>query len=198
MTNRSILWITRLIIPSTLAFAAILVCVGSASAQVNSTLSSPGSAPVMPQPTSLSTSPDPTLQLDQTGQVPLPLPTGARLTLKDAIAIALKYHPLAAQAAAESGAAEEQVGEARSYLGPQLYGISEYLRSTANGIGNTTYYNFADVFPRLTGTNHIAIPSRLRTAAWICRAAPLRSCSDPRRAAACESGPDFRGLAALF
>ena len=167
MTNRSILWITRLIIPSALAFAAIHACVGSASAQVNSTLSSPGAAPVMPEPTSPSTSPDLTLQLDQTGQVPLPLPTGARLTLKDAIAIALKYHPLAAQAAAESGAAEEQVGEARSYLGPQLHGISEYLRSTANanGIGNTTYYNFSDVFPRLTGTNH-DLPSNDTAKSW--------------------------------
>ena len=108
MTNRSILWITRLIIPWTRAFAAILVCFGSASAQLNSTLSSLGAAPVVPQPTSLSTSPDQTLQLDQTGQVPLPLPTGARLTLKDAIGIALKYHPLAAQAAAESGAAKNR------------------------------------------------------------------------------------------
>jgi outer membrane protein len=154
MTNRSILWITRLVIPSTLAFAAILAYAGSASAQVNSTLPSPGTAPMMPDPASPSTSPDQTLQLDQTGQRPLPLPTGARLTLKDAIAIALQYHPLAAQAAAESGAAEEQVGEARSYLGPQLYGVSEYLRSTENGIGNTSYYNLSDVFPRLTGTNH--------------------------------------------
>src|SRR5260370_18480078 len=97
MTNRSILWITRLIIPSTLAFAAILACVGSASAQVNSTVSSAGAAPMMPEPTSTSTSPDLTLQLDQTGQAPLPLPPGARLTLKDAIAIALKYHLLPAQ-----------------------------------------------------------------------------------------------------
>jgi outer membrane protein len=165
MTNRSILWITRLVIPSTLAFAAILACAGSASAQVNSTLLSPGAAPVMPEPTSPSTSPDLTLQLDQTGQRPLPLPTGARLTLKDAIAIALQYHPLAAQAAAESGAAEEQVGEARSYLGPQLYGISEYLRSTDNGIGNTSYYNFSDVFPRLTGTNH-DLPSGNTAKSW--------------------------------
>jgi outer membrane protein len=154
MTNRSILWITRLVIPSTLAFAAILACAGSASAQVDPTLSSSGAAPVLPDPTSPSTSPDLTLRLDQTDQRPLPLPMGARLTLKDAIAIALQYHPLAAQAAAESGAAEEQVGEARSYLGPQLYGVSEYLRSTENGIRNTSYYNFSDVFPRLTGTNH--------------------------------------------
>src|ERR1700752_1625333 len=68
----------------------------------------------------------------------LPLPAGSQLTLKDAISIALQYHPRAAKAAAESGAAQEQVGEARSYLGPQLSGVSEYLRSTNNGIGNTT------------------------------------------------------------
>jgi len=87
------------------------------------------------------------------------------LTLKDAITIALKYHPLAAQAAAESGAAEEQVGEARSYLAPQLYGISEYLRTTDNGIGNTSYYNFSNVFPRLTGRNH-DLPSGDTAKSW--------------------------------
>jgi outer membrane protein TolC len=114
---------------------------------------------------SASTRPDQTLQLDQTGQRPLPLPAGAPLTLKDAIAIALKYHPLAAQAAAESGAAEEQVAEARSYLGPQLYGVSEYLRTTENGIRNTSYYNFSEVFPRLTGTNH-DLPSIDTSQSW--------------------------------
>ena len=67
----------------------------------------------------------------------LPLPYGSRLSLKQAISIALEYHPKAAQAAAESGASEEQIGEARSYLGPQVYGLSEYLRSTDNGIGDT-------------------------------------------------------------
>jgi hypothetical protein len=74
--------------------------------------------------------------------------------LKDAISIALKYHPIVAHAAAESGAAEERVGKARSYLGFQLYGVSEYLRTTDNGIGETSYYNFSDVLPRLTRTNH--------------------------------------------
>jgi outer membrane protein TolC len=165
MTNRSVPWITRLVVPSTLAFAAVLACAGPASAQLNSTLSSPDAAPVMPNPVSPSTGPDLTLQLDQTGQRPLPLPTGARLTLKDAIAIALQYHPSAAQAAAESGAAEEQLGAARSYLGPQLYGVTEYLRTTDNGIGNTSYNNFSDVFPRLTGTNH-DLPSGDTEKSW--------------------------------
>jgi hypothetical protein len=89
----------------------------------------------------------------------LPLPTGSRLSLKQAIAIALKYHPKAAQAAAESGAAQERIGEARSYLGSQLYGISEYLRATGNGISNTNYYNWNGILPRITGTNHDLPPS---------------------------------------
>ena len=84
----------------------------------------------------------------------LPLPAGSQLTLKQAISVTLKNHPQAAEAAAESNAAEEQVGEARSYLGPQLAGVSEYLRSTENGIGNTSYYNPAGILPRITGTNH--------------------------------------------
>jgi outer membrane protein len=84
----------------------------------------------------------------------LPLPAGSRLSLKQAISIALKYHPRAAQAFAESAAAEEQVGEARSYLGPQVYGVSEYLRGTENGIGNTSYYNLNGVLPRISGVNH--------------------------------------------
>ena len=84
----------------------------------------------------------------------LPLPFGSRLSLKQAISIALKYHPKAAQAAAESGASEEQIGEARSYLGPQVYGLSEYLRSTDNGIGDTTFYNLNGVLPRIPGRDH--------------------------------------------
>jgi outer membrane protein len=84
----------------------------------------------------------------------LPLPQGSRLSLKQAISIALKYHPRAAQAAAETGAAEEQIGEARSYLGPQVYGLGEYLRSTDNGIGNTSFYNVNGIIPRIAGNNH--------------------------------------------
>ncbi len=84
----------------------------------------------------------------------LPLPAGSQLTLKQAIEIALRDHPLVAEATAQTGAAEEQVSAARSYLGPQLYGVSEYLRSTDNGIGNTSYYNPDGVLPRMTGRNH--------------------------------------------
>ncbi len=89
-----------------------------------------------------------------TGTLELPLPAGSQLSLKEAITIALKYHPRVAEAAAETGAAEEQVGEARSALGPQVYGVSEYLRNTVNGVGNTSFYNPAGILPRLSGRNH--------------------------------------------
>jgi outer membrane protein len=161
MTNRPVCCSARLVIPSTLAFVAIFACTRSAFAQVISTISPPGALPVMPAASLSARIP----QFDSTNQATLPLPRGASLTLKDAITIALKYHPLATQAAAESGAAEEQVGEARSYLGPQLYGISEYLRTTDNGIGNTSYYNYSNVFPRLTGRNH-DLPSGDTAKSW--------------------------------
>ncbi|MGD0075134.1 MAG: TolC family protein [Candidatus Binataceae bacterium] len=83
-----------------------------------------------------------------------PIIPGSQLTLKDAIAIALKYHPRGLEAAAQSGAAGERVGEARAALLPQVYGSAQYLRSTANGIGNTEYYDVGGMFPRETGRNH--------------------------------------------
>ncbi len=95
----------------------------------------------------------------------LPLPAGSQITLKQAIEIALRDHPLVAEAAAQTGAAQEQVGEARSYLGPQLYGVSQYLRSTDNGIGNTSYYNPDGVLPRMTGRNH-DLPSSDFSQSW--------------------------------
>jgi outer membrane protein len=82
-----------------------------------------------------------------------PIAAGSELTLKQAIEIALEFHPRRQQAIAESGAAQERVGEARSYMLPQAYGLSDYLRSTNNGIGNTQYYS-ENLFPRLSGTNH--------------------------------------------
>jgi outer membrane protein len=83
-----------------------------------------------------------------------PITPGAQLTLKEAIAISLKFHPRRHEAAAQSGAAGERVGEARAELLPQVYGTAQYLRSTANGIGNTEYYNVEGVLPRESGRNH--------------------------------------------
>src|SRR5260370_21642796 len=82
-----------------------------------------------------------------------PITPGSQLTLKQAIAIALEFHPRRQEAISESGAARERIGEARSYMLPQVYGASQYLRSTTNGIGNTEYYSLGFV-PRISGTNH--------------------------------------------
>src|SRR5208283_5105407 len=83
-----------------------------------------------------------------------PIPPGSQLMLQQAIAIALKYHPRLQEATDDTSAAQQQIGQARSYLGPQLFGGAQYLRSTDNGIGNASYYNLDGAFPRLTGTNH--------------------------------------------
>jgi len=99
-----------------------------------------------------------TAQSQPTNSTGGPIPPGSQLTLKDAIAIALKYHPRLQEAADNTSAAQQQIGQARSYLGPQLFGAAQYLRSTDNGIGNASYYNPDGAFPRLTGTNH-ALPS---------------------------------------
>jgi len=55
-------------------------------------------------------------------------------------------------------AAQERVGEAKSELLPQIYGAADYLRSTDNAIGNTTYLNPGFV-PRITGTLHGGAPN---------------------------------------
>ncbi len=94
-----------------------------------------------------------------------PIPPNSQLTLKDAIAIALKYHPRLQEAADNTNAAQQQIGQARSYLGPQLFGAAQYLRSTENGIGNTTYYNADGAFPRVSGTNH-NLPSNDTSQSW--------------------------------
>jgi outer membrane protein len=94
-----------------------------------------------------------------------PIPSGSQLTLKQAIAIALKYHPRLQEAADNTSAAQQQIGQARSYMGPQLFGGAQYLRSTDNGIGNASYYNLEGAFPRLTGTNH-NLPSNDYSQNW--------------------------------
>jgi outer membrane protein len=96
---------------------------------------------------------------------PEPIPPGSELTLERAIQIAVKYHPRLLEAAETTNAAGARVGEARSYLGPQLYGDSDYLRSTENGIANTSYFDFMGMYPRMTGRNH-NLPSNDFSQSW--------------------------------
>jgi outer membrane protein len=64
---------------------------------------------------------------------------GEKLSLHRAVALALERHPARLAARSRMEAAGERVGEARSALLPQVYGVTEYLRATDNGIGDTTY-----------------------------------------------------------
>lgn len=89
------------------------------------------------------------------GLSPQPIRPGEELTLHRAISIAIKYHPRIREITAESGAAQERIGEAQSYLGPQLYGTAQYLRATDNGIANTSFYDPLGMLPRMTGRNHL-------------------------------------------
>ena len=82
-----------------------------------------------------------------------PIAPNSDLTLKQATEIALKYHPRRMESQSEVGVAQARVGEANSNLLPQAYGLGEYMRSTTNGIGNTTFNN-EGLFPRITGQNH--------------------------------------------
>ncbi len=106
-----------------------------------------------------------TAQSQPTNSYGGPIPPGSEVTLKQAIAIALKYHPRLQEAADNTSAAQQQIGQARSYLGPQLFGTGQYLRSTDNGIGNASYYNPDGAFPRLTGTNH-NLPANDSSQSW--------------------------------
>jgi outer membrane protein len=72
--------------------------------------------------------------------VSMPTP-GQRLTLGDAIGFTLVNHPRRMAANSEAGAAEQQIGEAKSAMLPQIYGAADYLGSTQNGIGATNYLN---------------------------------------------------------
>ena len=72
--------------------------------------------------------------------VSMPTP-GQRLTLGDAIGFTLENHPRRLAASSEAGAAEQQVGEAKSAILPQVYGFADYLGSTQNGIGVANYLN---------------------------------------------------------
>jgi outer membrane protein len=78
---------------------------------------------------------------------------GKHLTLSRATEITLRNHPRGLEMRAVAAAAQQRVQEASALLLPQVYGASEYLRSTDNPIGNTTYLNPGFV-PRITGTLH--------------------------------------------
>jgi outer membrane protein len=82
-----------------------------------------------------------------------PIVPNSALTLQQATDIALKLHPRRKESQSEVGVARARVGEANANLLPQAYGLGEYLRSTSNGIANTTFLN-EQLFPRITGQNH--------------------------------------------
>src|SRR5579863_10306044 len=86
------------------------------------------------------------------------LQPGEKLTLERAIELTLRNHPRGLEMKSEAVAANERVGEARAALMPQVYSAAEYLRSTDNPIGNTTYLN-PGFIPRITGTLHGASAS---------------------------------------
>ncbi|HEY6298624.1 MAG TPA: TolC family protein, partial [Candidatus Binatus sp.] len=81
------------------------------------------------------------------------LQPGEKLTLERAIELTLRNHPRGLEMKSEAIAANERVGEARAALLPQVYSAAEYLRSTDNPIGNTTFLN-PGFIPRITGTLH--------------------------------------------
>jgi outer membrane protein len=89
---------------------------------------------------------------------------GEKLTLDRAIELTLQNHPRGLEMEAQAAAASARVGEARSALMPQVFAAGEYLRSTDNPIGNTTYLNPGFV-PRITGTLHGGSPDAGQTAA---------------------------------
>jgi len=68
-----------------------------------------------------------------------PITPGAELTLKQAILIALKYHPRRKQRIYEASAQREKIGEARALMGPQLHGVAEEIGATDNPVGDTQY-----------------------------------------------------------
>ena len=86
------------------------------------------------------------------------LQPGEKLTLARAIELTIRNHPRGLEMKSEAIAANERVGEARAALLPQVYGAGEYLRSTDNPIGNTTYLN-PGFIPRITGTLHGGSPN---------------------------------------
>lgn len=144
------------------AFHAPAYAAASPSSQMQATPTVPGPA-TMTLPPSAGTGPGP--QAATATAPTTPIAPGSMLTLKQAIHIALEYFPRLRERRSESSAANQAVGVARSFLGPQVYGISQYLRSTENGIGNTSYYDPMGIFPRMTGRNH-DLPSNDFSQSW--------------------------------
>lgn len=81
------------------------------------------------------------------------LQPGEKLTLERAIELTLRNHPRAMEMRSAATEIHERVGEANAALLPQVYSVGEYLRSTDNPIGNTTFLN-PGFIPRITGTLH--------------------------------------------
>jgi outer membrane protein len=81
----------------------------------------------------------------------MPIEPGSELTLRRAVELALQYHPERLAARADAGAAGERVGAAQSSLLPQVFGATEYLRATDNGIGDTAYLSVLGL-PRAPST----------------------------------------------
>ncbi len=99
------------------------------------------------------------------GPATTPFPPNAELTLKQAIAIALQYHPRIREAAQNTAAAVARVGEARSFLGPQIDGIAQDIGTSDNGIADTSYFNPLGMYPRIPGRDH-ALPADDFSEAW--------------------------------
>ena len=152
-------------------FTCILIVTANFASAAQTNTQSPAGASAMPPATPSATSPG-VASPATTGSAPVfqtgatvPISPGSSLTLKRAISIALEYHPRIKEAAENTNVASERVGEARSLLGPQVLGIGEDLGSTLNGIANTSYYDPAGMFPRMTGRNH-DLPSNNFSQNW--------------------------------
>ena len=88
--------------------------------------------------------------------VSMPTP-GQRLTLGDAIGFTLENHPRRMAASSEAGAAEQQVGEAKSAMLPQIYGATDYLaRPKTESARRTisTPASFRDTMARRASRRH--------------------------------------------
>jgi outer membrane protein len=99
------------------------------------------------------------------GPARMPFSPGAQITLKQAIGIALQYHPRIREAAQNTAAANARVGQARAFLGPQVYGVAQDLGSSDNGIADTSYLNPLGMLPRISGRDH-ALPADDFSQAW--------------------------------